>query len=68
MCCYHRRMTALAMIGPNSTPQDEREAKRQAIAEARADFAAGRTIAHEDMCRWLESWGTDNVLPPPSCK
>ena len=46
----------------------ERAAKRRAIAEARADIAAGRVISHEDMCRWLESWGTANELPPPSCR
>lgn len=69
MYCYHQPMTALAMIGPNSTPQDEREAKRQAIAETRASIREEGTISHEAMCRWLESWGTGNELPPPEpCK
>lgn len=44
----------------------EREAKLLAIAEARADVAAGRIIRHEDMVRWLCSWGTPDELPPPS--
>ncbi len=34
----------------------------EAIAEA---DAGGPFIAHEDMVRWLESWGTENELPPP---
>ncbi len=39
--------------------------KRQAIAEALAEVeAGGPLIAHEDMMRWLASWGTDNELDP----
>lgn len=37
-----------------------------AVAEGLADLEAGRTISHEAMERWLLSWGTDNVLPPPN--
>lgn len=44
----------------------EREAKLRAIMEARADVAAGRIIRHEDMVRWLRSWGAPDELPPPS--
>jgi predicted transcriptional regulator len=40
--------------------------KHRAIAEALAEVdAGGPLIAHEDMVRWLESWGTDNELDPP---
>jgi cell division protein FtsX len=35
--------------------------------EAIADIEAGRFISHEAMVRWLESWGTENELPPPEC-
>lgn len=42
------------------------EGKLRAIAEARADVVAGRIIRHEDMVRWLRSWGTPDELPPPS--
>jgi predicted transcriptional regulator len=49
-----------------SPEEAEREAKRRAIAEARADVAAGRVIPHADMTKWLESWGTPDELPPPS--
>ncbi len=30
-----------------------------------ADIKAGRVIPHEDVMRWLESWGTANELPAP---
>lgn len=40
--------------------------KRQAIAEALAEVeAGGPLIAHEDMERWLASWGSDSELDPP---
>ena len=32
-----------------------------------ADVEAGRVISHEAMKRWLQSWGTDTPLPPPTC-
>ena len=32
-----------------------------------ADADAGRTVPHEDVRRWLLSWGTENELPPPEC-
>lgn len=40
---------------------------REAIAEARADVAAGRVISHAAMRPWLLSWETDKELPPPEC-
>ncbi|MEE2850928.1 MAG: CopG family transcriptional regulator [Pseudomonadota bacterium] len=46
-------------------PDDE--ADEAAMARAEEDFAAGRTISHDAMKRWLLSWGTDNPLPPPKC-
>ncbi|MGK6318125.1 hypothetical protein [Sphingomonas sp. DT-204] len=45
-------------------PDDELDGgERQAIAE----LDAGRFVSHEAVMRWLESWGTDNELPPPKC-
>ena len=32
-----------------------------------ADAKAGRVVTHEDVARWLDSWGTENELPPPKC-
>lgn len=31
------------------------------------ELDAGRFVSHEAVMRWLESWGTDNELPPPKC-
>jgi len=39
-----------------------------AIEQARADVRAGKTVAYEEVRRWLLSWGTDTELPPPRCK
>ena len=38
------------------------EAIDEAIAE---DDSGAPGIPHEDVVRWLESWGTDNELPSP---
>lgn len=45
----------------------DEEAEERALAEAEADFAAGRVISHEAVVRWLKSWGTPDELPPPKC-
>jgi predicted transcriptional regulator len=34
-------------------------------AEAEASYAAGRVVEHARVVLWLESWGTENELPPP---
>jgi predicted transcriptional regulator len=41
--------------------ESEREVLRQRIAEA----DKGVFISGEAMHRWIESWGTENELPPP---
>ena len=38
------------------------------IEEGIKDADAGRVVPHEDVKRWLNSWGTDHELPPPACK
>jgi predicted transcriptional regulator len=43
------------------------EAEARALEEAEADIAAGRTISHDAMRKWLRSWGKKNELPPPKC-
>ena len=39
------------------------------VAHIKADLAEAQRgdlgIPHEDMVRWMESWGTDQELPPP---
>ena len=44
---------------------DKEGAGAEAIAEAEADVAAGRVVPHEDVVKWLESWGTPDELPCP---
>jgi predicted transcriptional regulator len=46
---------------------DEQEHQLERIREGLADAAAGRVIPHDEVARWLESWGTENELPPPKC-
>lgn len=41
--------------------EHEREVLRERIAEA----DRGIFISEEAMTRWIDSWGTDNELPPP---
>jgi len=36
-----------------------------AIEEGLADVRAGHVVDGDDVLRWLESWGTDQELPPP---
>jgi predicted transcriptional regulator len=37
-------------------------------AEAEADVAAGRVVPHDEVVKWLKSWGTPNELPCPTPK
>jgi predicted transcriptional regulator len=43
----------------------DQNAETRAIAEAEADVAAGRVVPHEEVLKWLRSWGTPNELPCP---
>jgi predicted transcriptional regulator len=46
---------------------DEQEHQREKIREGLADAEAGRVVSHEEVARWLDSWGTEDELPPPKC-
>lgn len=50
----------------DTEPDEAHEARLD--AEAEADIAAGRVVPHADVAKWLESWGTPNVLPCPKPK
>ena len=43
----------------------DQDAEARAIAEAEADVAAGRVVPHDEVVKWLRSWGTSNELPCP---
>ncbi len=54
---------------PIQLPDDpETAAKRAAIREGIASADAGRLVPHEEVRRWLLSWGTGKRLPKPECK
>jgi predicted transcriptional regulator len=46
---------------------DEQERQLEKIREGLDDAEAGRVLSHEVVTRWLESWGTEDELPPPKC-
>ncbi|MBA3446045.1 MAG: CopG family transcriptional regulator [Pseudaminobacter sp.] len=41
------------------------EAERRVLKERIAEADKGVFISAEAMDRWIESWGTENELPPP---
>ncbi len=41
------------------------EAEAAADAEGLADIAAGRVVPHDEVARWLDTWGTPDETPPP---
>lgn len=47
---------------------ENEEAFREAVKEGVRAADEGRVISHEEMRRWLLSWGTSNELPRPECK
>ena len=50
----------------DSPPDEAAEARFD--AEAEADAAAGRVVPHEEVVRWLRSWGKPDELPRPQPK
>ena len=43
----------------------DEDAEARAISEAEADLAAGRVFAHDEVVKWLRSWGAPDELPCP---
>ncbi len=44
---------------------DDNDVEAAADAEGLADIAAGRVVPHEEVARWLETWGTPGEKPAP---
>lgn len=40
-------------------------ADEEALRSAEEDIAAGRVVPHEEVAKWLRTWGTDKSGPPP---
>ena len=52
-------------IEPSLFDEIDDEAEAAADARAEADIAAGRTISHEAVSRWLSSWANGAPTAPP---
>ena len=46
---------------------DKQERQLRKFREGLADAVAGRVVAHDEVAPWLDSWGTEDELPPPKC-
>ncbi len=44
------------------------EHQESLIEKADAEFRQGKSILHDDVRRWLLSWGKKKELPPPACE
>lgn len=51
---------------PSIFDEIDPEAEEAALQRAEADVAAGRVIPHEDVAKWLKTWGTPDEGPPPA--
>ena len=65
------RRTSIQLMA--TEPKDKADGARdsdkaKAIADARAEVDAGKTVPYERVRRWLLSWGSDKELPRPRCK
>ena len=47
---------------------DEQEEQLARIDQGIRDADAGRVVPHEEVKRYLQSWGSNRKLPPPECK
>jgi predicted transcriptional regulator len=47
---------------------DEQEEQLARIDRGIRDADAGRVVPHDDVKRYLKSWGSKHKLPPPSCE
>lgn len=41
------------------------ETEAAALRRAEADVAAGRLVPHEEVAKWLRTWGTPDEKPMP---
>ena len=45
----------------DETPEEE----AASLARAEAQIAAGKGVPHEEVVKWLRTWGTPESGPPP---
>ena len=46
--------------------EDDEESLAASDARAEAEIAAGKGIPHEEVVKWLRTWGTPEEGPPPA--
>lgn len=51
---------------PSLFDETDDAAETAADAEGLADIAAGRVVPHEEVARWLDTWGTPDEAPAPA--
>jgi predicted transcriptional regulator len=56
----------MAKPEPSIFDHSDSDAEERALLEAEADVAAGRVVPHEEVAKWLMTWGTPEEGPPPS--
>lgn len=47
---------------------EEQETQLARVERGVRDADAGRVVAHREVKRYLQSWGSRRKLPPPTCK
>jgi predicted transcriptional regulator len=57
----------LAAHAPEVYVEDQKR-EIATIREGKKDVQADRVVSHENVKRWLRSWGKKRELPPPSCE
>ena len=50
---------------PEPSIFDQADADEAALREGEADADAGRVVSHEEVGKWLLTWGTANETPMP---
>jgi predicted transcriptional regulator len=56
----------MAKPEPSIFETPDPDAEERSLLEGEADVAAGRVIPHEEVAKWLATWGTPEEGPPPA--
>lgn len=51
---------------PSLFDEPDDESETAAVAEGLADIEAGRVVPHEEVKRWLDTWGKPGERPAPT--
>lgn len=56
----------MASPEPSIFHASDPDAEERGLREAEADVAAGRIVPHDEVAKWLLTWGTPDEGPPPA--